>query len=71
MDNVRGFTFYVNDTKLDEYTDLKVKTNDEIKISGVGKFKLNEDSEIKLIGYNPTDTYLKGFEDKTIIIDAN
>ena len=71
MDNVRGFTLHVNDTKLDKYSDLNVKTNDEIKISGVGKFKLNEDSEIKLIGYNPTDTYLKGFEDKTIIIDAN
>ena len=70
LTNVRGFTLYVNDTKKLIDDTLKFKNGDEIKIKGVGKYKLNEASEIKLIGYNPTDTYNKSLETKVTEINV-
>ena len=69
--NVRGFKLYVNDSEVNVDENLKFNTNDEIKVKSVGKYRLDEISEIKLIGYNPTDTFLKGEVEKIIEINAD
>ncbi len=59
LDNVRFFKTYVNDVevKLDE--NFVIKPNDMVKIKGLVRKNYGEDSEIKIEGYDPTDTYKK------------
>jgi hypothetical protein len=70
LTNVRGFKLYINDKEEEVNENLKIKTNDEIKIKSVGKYRLDSESEIKFIGYSPTDTYEKNGDEKIIEIDA-
>ena len=58
-DNIRYFRIFVNDveTKLDE--NFSVKTNDSIKIKTVVRKIYNENAEIRIEGYDPTDSYKK------------
>lgn len=69
LDNVRGFRLYVNDTEVSVDENLKFKTNDEIKVKSVGKYRLDKESEIKFIGYNPTDSIEKNGDE--IITEIN
>jgi len=57
LKNVRSFKMYVNDTEVELNDNLKVKKNDEIKIKGLKKTNPYEDSEIKIAGYCPSETY--------------
>lgn len=56
-DNIRNFRIFVNDreTKLDE--NFKVQENDEIKIKGVTRYNVFNDSKIIINGFKYTETY--------------
>lgn len=71
LDNVRFFKIFINDNKTSLDEKFEVKEHDEIKITGLIRFKNFEDSNIIVEGINYLESYKKedGFENKDIIIE--
>ena len=67
--NIRSYKVFVNDVEIKEKDNFRVKENDEIYIKNIIRYNSFLSSKIKMIGYNPTETYFikDGVEIKDII----
>lgn len=59
LTNVRNYRIYVNDEETELNENFSVKTNDIVLIKGVSRKNFNDESEIRIEGYDPTNTYKK------------
>lgn len=57
--NIRSYRTFINDNEVDLKENFKIFNNDEIKVKGVIKYNVYEESKITIIGHNPYETEKK------------
>ena len=58
-DNIKNFSFYVNDRKVELAPDFEFNKNDEISVMNVSRYRSYDDSKIVLHGYDYTNVVQK------------